>query len=266
MLCDYHLHSNFSGDCETAPTAMIEQGIALGMPAMCFTDHYDMDFPDEPDLFLFNLEEYFAVMNKLQKKYADKIQIQIGIELGLQKHLENQCRAVVESFPFDFVIGSSHLLYGKDPYYPDFFINREESTCYYDYFQSILENLEAFDQFDVYGHLDYIVRYGPEKAAHYSYKKYQELLDAILQTCIRKKIGIELNTGGLAYGLGFPNPHPDIIKRYRQLGGTLITVGSDAHTPQRMAYEFSHAAQLLKDCGFSHYTIFKKRQPEFIRL
>lgn len=266
MLCDYHLHSNFSGDCDTNPEDMILKAISLGMPAMCFTDHYDMDFPEEPELFLFDLDHYFETMKKLQKKYANKIQIQIGIELGLQEHLSNQCHDLVQAYPFDFVIGSSHLLYGKDPYYPDFFNEKEEETCYLDYFKSILTNLNAFDNFDVYGHLDYIVRYGPNKATYYSYEKYNEVLDNILKTCIQKNIGIELNTGGLAYNLGFPNPHPDILRRYKELGGQIITIGSDAHTPQRLAYEFQQTKQILKNCGFTKYTIFKNRQPNFVSL
>lgn len=266
MLNDYHLHSHFSGDSDTPPEEMINQAVLLGMKTMCFTDHYDLDYPDEPDLFLFDIEKYFKEMQQLKERYRSRIQVCIGVELGLQKHLQKECTQVVAQYPFDFIIGSSHVVNHKDPYYPAYFEGRKEEECYREYFQSILDNLASFQDFDVYGHIDYIVRYGPDKNKFYSYQKYQDILDEILKTCIRKQIGLELNTGGLAYGLGHPNPHPDILQRYRELGGEIITVGSDAHTPQRLAYEFKKAADILSYCGFQYYTIFKERKPEFIKI
>ncbi len=266
MICDYHLHSNFSGDSKTPPEEMVKQAIHLGMKTMCFTDHYDLDYPDEPELFLFNIETYFQKLTQLKVQYRSDIEIRIGLELGLQKHLPLQCQSLVEKYPFDFIIGSSHVVNHKDPYYPAYFEGRNEEDCYREYFQSILDNLNVFQDFDVYGHIDYIVRYGPNKNKFYSYETYKELLDEILHTCISHGIGLEINTGGLAYGLGHTNPHPDIILQYRRLGGELITVGSDAHQPRRIAYEFDKARQVLLDCGFQYYTIFKDRTPEFIKL
>ena len=266
MISDFHLHTSFSGDSEAAPEAMVRQAIRLGLPSMCFTDHYDIDYPDEPELFLFDIDQYAKTMQNLQEQYKSQIDIRIGIELGLQKHLSKECQDIVSSFPFDFIIGSSHVINHKDPYYPEFFEGRDEASCYGEYFNSILDNLGAFNDVDVYGHIDYIVRYGPNKNRHYSYYSYRNIIDEILVTCIRLGIGLEINTGGLAYGLGHPNPHPDILKRYRELGGEIITIGSDAHTPNRIAYEFHQAGELLKACGFHYYTIFANRTPSFVKL
>lgn len=266
MISDYHLHSNFSGDSEALPEAMIQQAIRLGMSSMCFTDHYDMDYPDEPELFLFHIDTYFQKLSHLKEQYQSQIEVRIGIELGLQKHLQQECSAIAACYPFDFIIGSSHVVNQKDPYYPSYFEGHSEEECYQEYFDSILDNLDVFQDFDVYGHIDYIVRYGPDKNKYYSYEKYQDVLDKILKTCIEKGIGLELNTGGLAYGLGHPNPHPDIIHRYRQLGGEIITVGSDAHAPDRLGGDFSKAVDILQSCGFTYYTVFRDRTPTFIRL
>lgn len=266
MICDYHLHCNFSGDSEASPEEMIEQAIGLGMPAMCFTDHYDMDYPDDPELFLFNLEQYFATLESLQAKYKNRIDIRIGIELGLQPHLGAACRAITTKYPFDFVIGSSHVVHHKDPYYPEYFEGRSEAECYKEYFDSIPENLAVFSDFDVYGHIDYIVRYGPNKNRFYSYEAYRNTLDNVLRTCIENGVGIEMNTGGLAYQLGHPNPHPDVLRRYRELGGEMVTIGSDGHSPNRLAYAFDCANELLMSCGFKYYTVFKNRKPSFIKL
>ena len=128
------------------------------------------------------------------------------------------------------------MVHGYDPYYPSYFEGRKESACYMEYFESILENIAAFDEMDVYGHIDYVVRYGPNQNRQYSYGRYNEILDEILRTLIRKNVGIELNTGGYHYGLGEPNPCVNIIRRYRELGGEIITIGADAHTPDTVSY------------------------------
>ena len=132
------------------------------------------------------------------------------------------------------MIGSSHLVHRRDPYFPDYYEGRTEEEAYREYFTSILENLAAFDCFDVYGHIDYVVRYGPNKNQNYSYGKYADILDNILRTLIHKGKGIEINTGGFKYGLGHPNPTEGVLKRYRELGGEIITIGADAHKPEHV--------------------------------
>ena len=118
----------------------------------------------------------------------------------------------------------------------------------------------------MYGHIDYVVRYGPNQNRQYSYGRYKEILDEILRTLIRKNVGIELNTGGYHYGLGEPNPCVNIIRRYRELGGEIITIGADAHTPDKISYAFDKAADVLRECGFSYYAVFKNRRPVFHKL
>lgn len=245
---------------------MIKRGIALGLSTMCFTEHMDYDYQDEGLFFEVDMPAYFETFQRLRDDYAHKIRLLFGIELGLQPYLEKRCQSLVQSWPFDFVIGSSHVVNGRDPYYPAFFEGRTERDAYCSYFQSIIDNLKTFSCFDVYGHIDYVVRYGPHKNRDYSYEKYRELLDEILLLLTEKGIGLELNTGGFQYGLGHPNPHEDVLKRYRETGGEIITVGSDAHAPHRIGADFDLAKQILKDCGFRYYTIFKNRKPEFIRL
>ena len=111
-----------------------------------------------------------------------------------------------------------------------------------------------------------VVRYHPEKNRYSDYREHLEIIDEILKLLIRLGKGIELNTAGYKYGLGHPNPGEDILKRYRALGGEIITTGSDAHKPEHMAYCFDRLGSLLKSCGFSHYTVFRNRKPEFIPL
>ena len=266
MFWDQHMHCNFSGDSDALPEDMIKAGIAHGLSGICFTDHLDYDYPEEPNIFLLDFDNYFKVLSDLREKYADKISVNIGIELGLQIQAAGQNLTVAEKYPFDFIIGSSHVVNHMDPYYPEFFAGRDEDAAYMEYFESVLENINSDVDFDVYGHIDYVVRYGPNKNAFYTYEKFKDIIDEILTQLISKGKGIEVNTGGFKYGLGHPNPTEDIIKRYRELGGEIITMGADAHVPEYVAYEFDKTAQIIKKCGFKYYTVFKNRKAEFIPL
>lgn len=262
MLPDYHFHTEFSGDSDTPVRDQIERAIALGMASICITDHHDYDVDSVID-FTLDAETYCRTLSRLRDEYRDRIDLRIGVELGLQVCLKEYYREFLERYPFDFVIGSTHFIDRKDPAYPIFFENRVEREAYHQYFSVTLDNVKNIDDYDVAGHIDYIVRYGPNKAANYSYEAYREILDEILSTLIEHGKGIECNTAGYRKGIFQPNPSPAILRRYRELGGEIITVGSDAHTAQDLGADFRRAADLLKDCGFSYYTEFKDRKPVF---
>ena len=176
---DCHMHSCHSGDSDTPMEHMILGGIRRGLTHMCFTEHNDFDFPDEPYKpavnFLLNTEAYFRELVPCQEKYAGHIRILAGIELGMQPQSAAKNAALAAAYPFDFIIASSHVCLGGDPYYRTIFEGRQEEAVYRTYFESIPENIRLFDDFDVYGHLDYIVRYGPNGDLHYSYEKYREV-------------------------------------------------------------------------------------------
>lgn len=270
LTADCHLHSSFSGDSDAPMEEMIRKGISMGLKTMCFTEHQDFDYPDSPaapgSMFLLNTDSYLYDLACLKEKYAGQIRLLFGVELGLQPEVMRQNAVYARSYDFDFIIGSSHICHGKDPYYPTFYEGRGESQAYLEYFESILENIRKFSNFDIYGHLDYVVRYGPDRDRNYSYEKYRDVLDAILELLLEKEKGLELNTGGLKSGMRDFHPCADVLKRYRELGGEIITVGSDAHDPEHLAAHFDRAAEALKACGFRYYTIFEKRVPEFVRL
>ena len=267
---DFHMHTSFSTDSDTDPEAMVRGALEKGLQTICITDHMDRDYPFCEELgenaFLFEVDEYFRKLRELQEKYAGQIEIRIGMELGLQPHLGGFCREVTKKYPFDFIIGSLHVLDKKDPYYREAFSELSDAELYERAFEETLKILDNVDAFDVLGHLDYIVRYGRDKEKAYSYAAFSSCLDAILKKIIGMGKGIELNSAGLKYGLGFCHPHPDVLRRYRRLGGEVITVGSDGHKPEHIAYEFGKARQILRECGFQYYTQFAGRRPHFIKL
>lgn len=267
--CDCHIHSDFSSDSDAAPRAVIEQAIALGLSSICFTDHNDFDYPleDGKVIFNINLSEYIDAIETLQNEYADKIDIRTGIEQGLMKSSADRINAFDKDKRLDFIIGSSHLVNGADPYYPEFWADADVRKGVLSYYESILENIETCTNFDVYGHIDYIVRYIPkDRMQEYNESDYYEVIDAILRSILDHDKGIEVNTAGFKYGLNRPNPAEFIIKRYRGLGGEIITIGSDAHAPNHIAYDFDKIPAILKNAGFRYYTRFIRRNPEFISL
>ena len=216
---------------------------------------FDLDFP-----------EYIKYFQNLKESYKDKINIHIGVEQGLMRNVADRVNAYDSAKQLDFIIGSSHLVYGEDPYYPEFWEKRSAKDTVLTYYESILDNLSCCHNFDVYGHLDYIARYIPANSYSYNWHDFDDLINTILKTIIEKGKGIEINTAGLKYGMPEPNPCLDIVKMYHDLGGDIITVGSDAHEVKYFAYRFDVAADMLKNAGFNYYTIFNERKPEFIRL
>ena len=266
ILWDTHMHTHHSGDSDASPEEMIEQAKKAGLSGICFTDHYDYDYPEDKNLFLIDFDAYHKEMTALKEKYQGDFQVNYGIELGLQPHVAAHNKQLLEENRFDFVIGSSHCVDGIDIYYPKFFEGQREEAAYHRYFESILDNVRSDADFDVYGHIDYVVRYGPNKNTEYSYKKYSDVIDEIFRQLISRGKGIELNPAGLKYGLGHPHPTEAALKRYRELGGEILTLGSDAHKPEHIAYDFKKVPQLLHDAGFSYYTVFQKRKAVFYKI
>ena len=200
---DMHMHTSFSTDSEACPRDMADEAVRKELKTICFTDHFDKDDLEWGEEGIFDVDAYFVEMQKLQEEYAGKLNIRIGIELGLRTYLKDYYEELMKKYPFDFVIGSVHNV----PYKKD----AEGNILYTD------------------------------PAA-------------------------EKNSAGLKYGLPFAHPHPDVLKRYRELGGEIITIGADAHKPEHIAYDFAKAEEILKSCGFKYYTEFFEQKPVFKQL
>ncbi|MCR5267873.1 MAG: histidinol-phosphatase HisJ family protein [Lachnospiraceae bacterium] len=269
---DYHMHTDHSGDSKASMESMIEHAIESGLSDICFTEHHDIDFiyneAGTEGMFELDIPKYRADYLRIVPGYADRINVRFGMELGVQPDIASKLQAAVDSAPFDFIIASSHLCHKKDPYYASFCEGRTIKEAMTEYFESILENIRAFDDFDVYGHLDYAIRYAPvsEQNFLYKYADYADVLDEIFRSLIEKGKGLEINTGGLRRNMKATNPNEEILKRYRELGGEIITTASDAHEPAMIASAFDLVEAILSRCGFRYYTIFRDRKPSFLPL
>lgn len=266
MKCDFHIHSSFSGDSDIPMQDMIECAIALNMDTICFTEHYDEDYPSCEEDFSLDTEKYYESFCFFKKQYCSQINLRFGVELGMQSHLGTLYENYVHSFPFDFVIASQHVLDHADPYYPEFWENKKPEDVICRYFEETLNNLKHMKEFDTLAHLDYIVRYAGSTYTTYQYRDYGDVIDPVLRYLIFSGKCLEINTAGFKYGLGHPNPCEAVLKRYRELGGELITIGSDGHRPEHLAYDFHLLPQLLTSLGFRYYCIFQNRKPEYIKL
>lgn len=265
MRADVHMHCGFSNDSETRPEDMVESAIAKGLSVICFTDHYDKDSLDWGDEAIFDVESYFQKMMALQEEYRDRIDIRIGAEIGMQPYLAEYYQNFMAQHPFDFVIGSVHSVLEHDVAL-DFFQKHSDPEGYKIYFEEMLQDVQKIKSYDVLGHLDYIVRYSNQGSKGFNLNDYMDIIEEILKQVIAHGKGIEMNMSGLKYGLGAPHPQPEIIKRYRELGGEIITVGADGHIPEHIAYDYHLADDILKSCGFKYYTEFKGRKPVFVKI
>lgn len=262
ITADLHTHSFFSSDSSEPTENIVRAAYERGLKTICLTEHMDYDYPGGE--FILDTDKYMAELLRVREMFKGKTEVLFGVELGLMDYLAPRLYEYASGYDFDFIIGSSHLVNGVDPYYPEYFGTHGDKNGILRYFESILANISAYDNFDVYGHLDYAVRYS--NAKNYSPADYREVTDEIIKKLASMSKGVELNTAGLKYGLGWAHPHPDLLRRCRELGIETVTVGSDGHKAEHIAWEFEAAGEILKAAGYEYYAVFRKRKPEFVKI
>ena len=263
---DSHVHTNLSHDGISSIEEYLDIATEKGVDEITFTEHFDIYDGVETKLKTLDVDNYLKEYRK--RKDDTKVKTNFGIEIGLRPESYSKIRNMVINHDFDFIIGSSHITCKKDMSMdPTFFEGLSAQEAYMKYFNEVLENIKKYYyEFDVYGHLDYVVRYGDYGIQQINYNDYRDTLDAILMTLIRKDKGIEINTSGIRYGLGMPHPNMEIIKRYKELGGKIITVGSDAHQAKDLASYFEMAYGMLQLAGFDEVAVYHHRKPDFVKI
>ncbi len=262
---DYHTHTDFSGDSQAPMESMVKRAIELGLTELVFTDHVDYDYAD-PVFENIDFDEYLQLFHHIKAKYRQDINLLMGVEIGFQPHVESRIEELLSRLSFDFIIYSTHTADQLDFHTGAFFDGKERDFAYQRYFENVLQSIHQPANFDVYGHLDFIVRYGNYDSKVLSYHKHSEVIDKILRTLVYNGRGIEINTSGYRYGVQHMHPQEDIIRRYKKLGGEIITIGSDAHSPQDLCADFNDAYTILRDIGFKYINAYKQRKPRFIKI
>lgn len=259
---DYHLHSKVSFDSKCEPVDIVKAAEAAGLKEICFTDHYDFNdvFRDKRDLF--TVEEYSKAYDGLR---SDRVTVKHGVEFGLTAWNQNELGELLDSDTFDFVIGSVHYAGGYDPYYEEFWSHNGADTAFEKYLLQTLECVKVHDNFDVLGHLNYVCKslHSPtRKPLHY--RDYSDICDEIMKILAQNGKGMEINTSGVDR-VGDFLPSLDFIKRFCELGGEIITVGSDSHDSERVGQYITGALQIAKDV-FGYVCTFDRRKPNFNKL
>lgn len=262
MFYDYHMHCYFSADSKTPMQDMIEQSITLGLKEICFTDHVDYDIIGNPNVKI-DYDKYFEELNDSAIKYKDKISIKKGLEIGLQTHLLERYSKEIREDDFDFIIASIHTIDRNELYTRDYHKGKTLHEAYEGYYKVLLDIVNSYTDYSVLGHLDLIKRYDPTILED---KLFIDYIESILRKVIENGKGIELNTSSFRYNLPDLMPSTNILKLYKNLGGEIITVGSDSHTPDQIATKFDYVHEILKDLGYKYTCRFDNMKPEFIKL
>ena len=263
---DYHIHSDFSFDGKNTMREMAGEAFRQGFSEIAFTDHADFH-PSYPPLRDFR--ERRAVLSELKEEYRGRLTIADGVEIGLEPRLAGFLKGFVAEHGFGFVIGSLHDMDGADIYGADIYKGKDKDEVYGLFLDYMLRCVKCAD-FDVLGHFDYVERYvlrhGGYENGSLDPEVHRGIIDEILKTLVSDGRGLEVNSSGFFYWLNHPHPDVSILKRFRELGGEIVTIGSDAHRVDRLGRYYSETVQTLKDAGFGHCAVYRERKPVFIKL
>ncbi len=260
-MIDLHNHSVFSMDSNTPMEDNIKTAIDKNLKYLSITDH--MEIMKSTDKYWESLDApgYFEEFNRLKDKYKDKINLLAGVEVGIQETTAAIVDDFVKEFEYDFVIGSIHCLFEKDLYAGGYYEKLKPEELYKIYYEEMYKSVKAMKNFDVLGHIDYIDRYLDNYFDVPDQDENKEVIIEILKELINSNRGIEINTGGFRKGLPYLHPHRKILSWYRELGGEIVTIGSDAHKSYDIGYKNEKAMEYLKSFGFSGVYVFENRKP-----
>lgn len=260
MLVNYHCHSACSLDCNTPMADMARAARDAGITELCFTDHCDT-----PGLF--SWEEETRAFALAREAVGDSLRLRLGVELGEATQHPDYARQILAHPGIDFVIGSVHSLPGGRDLYARRHTDRAQSLALLREYLDELIALATTDFYDVIGHITYPLRYiRVRDGVDVDFRDMGDQVDTLLRTVIEHGRGIEVNTSGYLTCGGEPMPPESILRRYRALGGEIVTIGSDAHVPARIAAGLEDGCALLRAVGFRYLATYSGRTPRFVSL
>ncbi|MCD8223256.1 MAG: histidinol-phosphatase HisJ family protein [Clostridiales bacterium] len=276
MFADYHVHTYYSDDSTYPMEDVVKDAIGMGMEEICFTDHVDYgikvdwDWGQEikyrnGDPFAnVDYPRYMAEIAQMKTTYGDKIRIRTGLEFGMQMHTIPLYEKLFSRYPFDFIILSVHQVEDKEFWTQDFQRGRTQQEYNERYYEEMLNLVKSYKNYSVLGHMDLIARY--DNAGVYPFEKIHPVVEKILKTVIADGKGIELNTSSHRYGLKDSQPCMEILKLYRDLGGRILTIGSDSHAPSHLGAYIREDSLVLKELGFRYFCTYENMEPVFHAL
>ncbi len=242
---------------------MCAAAVARGVPEIGITEHYDLH-PDENPRDWLDLDGWASELDRCRREFAGRLTIRAGIEIGEPHLFVQEVREMMSRYPFDFALGSLHWV-GRGFVFSPSFYNRPEEEAFSLYFEE-LERMTRSGGFEILAHLDVPVRTAFEVYGGYDSCRFERQIRPVLQNCIDRGIAVEINTGTLRRSAGVLTPGLAILKWYAGMGGTYLTLGSDAHLPSHVAAGLDVALDAARMAGLKHLTRFENRQARLIPL
>lgn len=274
-LYDNHNHSQFSFDGgRTSVGKTVNSAIGKGLAGICFTDHCDFFVPpmkaqhEEYVPEVFDVEARNAEIDKVNVKCPRDFHVFKGIEIGVQKSERDKIAAHLEKYSFDEIIASVHYLDDTDPFWGGYYEGKTWRYAYGHYLETLYDEMVWLgDRFDIMGHYDYVTRYAPYPECSILYKDFPDILDSMLRYLAENGKALEINTKTYQDFKGrTPVLDKNILMRYRELGGEIISLGSDSHDADRVGFNFERTAALVSRCGFRYLAHFDKRKPVMLPI
>ena len=263
---DYHTHSLISFDSNISIAQTCALALARGAAGLTFTEHAMME--DDPSYDqLPDIVAYKAELAQARAAYPS-LEIGMGLELDLNPTRQADIDMLLKTTEWDFVLGSVHELFGCNitAYDGKFGSGQSIKAAYNNYFSGLYERVKASPSFDALGHLDLLRRDYRFTGQPYNYSDHAEILDALLKLLIQRGQGLEVNTAGWRCGMTETHPSLQVLRRYRQLGGHIITCGSDCHSPNSAFGLIKQGYAMIKEAGFKYISLFEGRVPKQMRI
>jgi len=259
---DYHHHTNNSIDSKAIMQDVCEQAISKGIKEICFTEHFSVN-PSAPTYGHMDFAKYQQDIKDSQDSFGNQLTIKMGIELCEPHLMMDVYQTELNSIPFDFIMGSVHNIGNQKL---RLHLRANEDTFYDDYFAEMYKLVSDAD-IDVLAHIDLMKRYAVQEGHNvYTFEQHKDQIAAILEKAIQRSIGIEINTSGMRSSLSEALPTPQIVSLYNDLGGKILTLGSDSHKAETVGAGIKEAALIARQCGFTHICQFDKREPRAVPL
>lgn len=266
---DYHLHTAFSHDCATPLSAQCERAVAAGLREVAPTDHvewfYADDDPNDPAPGYFRPAEYVDAIRCCRERFGSQITIRAGIEVGSPHLCASRLTALQAQCDFDFIIGSLHIVNGRAVTRPGYVQAHTEHELYAAYFEE-LTHLARDGDYDVIGHLDVCKRHGAMPFGPFAADRYAEAIRETLRAVIARGRGIEINCSGLRHACQETYPALQVLRWYREMGGEILTIGTDAHSSDQVGVGLEDGVLLAQAAGFRALTGFEGRTPYWVDL
>lgn len=259
---DYHIHSQVSFDGHDTGFSLAQAARKAGLQEICFTDHRDYDPGAQVQTMLFDPRDYSQEYDSLE---IPGLKIRRGMEFGMTPDNREQFQEDLTLRTFDYVLGSVHFVEGQDVYFAPYWQGKTPFQAERRYLEETLRCVTVHDDFDVLAHLNFLSKAPASPLPRpLPYEEHAEIVDAILETLVKKGKGLEMNTSGIDRGVGFL-PEREFFVRFRELGGEIVTVGSDAHRCDRVGQHTHRACEILSEI-FGYVCTFENRQPIFHKI